>query len=1080
MKNLSKILELVTKTLKVLMINTIVFSLIQIPFVSETFAATSKKSNGGFEAQDIVNLASGALGVYSNYLGQKQQMLQQQITSANNQKLIAQLSPTCRKADGTACYTTPAKLFPECTLPASMSNMPANACNNPTPEVNQISSMITYESISQGWMNYYDQMSNEASNSSYAVGLRCLGDKQKAMDSQLTEMVNSLQRLQDRLNQDKQIFRDNNKKLLEDMNTANDELLGSSGGLSKNNLNIKTQDFAKYFSQSCLSVIGKDAIKSGSANGGLSGILQGLSSTNKAASDFNLNKNVIEDDVRREASKIATSINGSGIDDFLSNSSTQSNIKSTSYPTIETTVKKQAAELNTARARINKELSALGYTPPAMDKNFTVDMNDFMAGSADFFKKKYVNDCVTGASSGIAIPVSDILNSLEQKSTNSEGTARNDYRAALKKILDSDAMMDEKMVSIKDLQSQYPDITITYKDSTQSRITESPYNLFMKTIDKCQQRFTQDDQFSSKGSSGVSYQKKVERGRAALQELKNLNDSFSSKITQAITDQVLNCNGQASKAGSDCSEESLKSTSDNFCVAHASSCANDIQGCYAEANNQVQTRKTKMANLAKTYNANVSAMITRSNTLYEQQKAAVTNITQMIQSKFPGTNFEIPKDMFVAMPELSKDTYGVEMAGNGDTKSFLEGENSMPGKIDKLKLVFQKQRDAVKKATDDYIGLQKTAMEKERGRWEKLAGDCKSAIDKSSSELAKANNEGLKKQGEEDQKVAKFCKKYNSISQNPLGACGKAKDLSDIADQVSARLSNQSLALSEQYASACDGLNNQNDDLPPQCDGEQKGATKAYCDSKMKAASKKSGADAGSSSSGPKVKRLTFTSLCGSGSSLKSDSDFIAAASKKLASDDQATIKEISSFDGVVKKSEDINDSNFFSNISSMISSETSGSVCEKLKSVAKADEDLDPASIEKSSAAKEKDFVSTQKSAELKLANKDILPEERARQQGIYDSAASDIKRLSTEKDSKLAFAENNKKLKSYFNDLASVTATPDPTASSTKLTEIKNIGEQMTGPCDMQSNSNITKNTGFDLSGFDAGVLGANSRSK
>jgi hypothetical protein len=842
MKNLSKILGMATKTLKVLMINTIVFSLIQTPFISEAFAAG--KNPGGFDAKDILSLADGALGVYGKYLGQKQQMLQQQISSANNQKLMAQLSPTCRKADGTACYTTPAKFFPECTLPASMSNLPANACNNPTPEVAQISSMITYESIAQGWMNYYDQMSNEASNSSYAVGLRCLGDKQKAMDSQLTEMVNSLQRLQDRMNQDKQVFRDNNKKLLEDMNTANDELFGA-GGASKNNLKIKTQDFAKFFSQSCQSVIGKDRLNSGTKEGGLNGILQGISSTNKAAADFNLNKNVIEDDVRREANKISASINSSGIDDFLGNSNTQSNIKSSSYPTIETTVKKQAAELNTARARINKELAALGYTPPAMDKNFTVDMNDFMAGSADFFKKKYVNDCVTGASSGIAIPVDDILKSLEQKSTNSEGTARNDYRAALKKILDSDAMMDDKMASIKDLQNKYPDITITYKDSSQARVTESPYDLFMKTIDKCSQRFTQDDQFSSKGSSGVSYQKKVERGRAALQELKNLNDSFSSKVTQAITDQVLNCNGQAAKSGSEfCNEESLKSTSDNFCVAHASACANDIQGCYAEANNQVLVRKTKMENLAKTFNANVTAMVARSNALYEQQKAAVNSITQLIQSKFPGTNFEIPKDMFVSMPELKKDAYGVEMAGDGDLKSFLDGENSMPAKIDKLKLVFQKQRDAVKKATDDYIGLQKAAMEKEHGRWEKLAGDCKSAIDKSSSELAKANNEGLKKQGEEDAKVAKFCKKYSSISQNPLGACGKAKDLSDIADQVSSRLSNQSLTLSEQYASACDGLNNQNDDLPSACSkskNDQSDDEKTLCANKTKAAAKRSG-----------------------------------------------------------------------------------------------------------------------------------------------------------------------------------------------------------------------------------------------
>ncbi|MDD4975063.1 MAG: hypothetical protein PHY93_11965 [Bacteriovorax sp.] len=1061
MKTLSKILGMATKTLKVLMINTIVFSLIQTPFVSEAFAAG--KNTGGFDAKDILSLADGALGVYANYLGQKQQMLQQQISSVNNQKLIAQLSPTCRKADGTACYTTPAKFFPECTLPASMSNMPVNACNNPTPEINQISSMITYESIAQGWMNYYDQMSNEASNTSYAVGLRCLGDKQKAMDSQLTEMVNSLQRLQDRMNQDKQIFRDNNKKLLEDMNTANDELFGA-GGASKNNLKIKTQDFAKFFSHSCQSVIGKDRLNSGTKEGGLNGILQGISSTNKAAADFNLNKNVIEDDVRREAGKITTSINDSGIDDFLGNSNTQSNIKSTSYPTIEATVKKQAAELNTARSRIYKDLAALGYTPPAMDKNFTVDMNDFMAGSADFFKKKYVNDCVTGASSGIAIPVEDILKSLEQKSTNSEGTARNDYRAALKRILDSDAMMDDKMASIKDLQTKYPDITITYKDSSQARVTESPYDLFMKTIDKCSQRFSQDDQFSSKGSNGVSYQKKVERGRAALQELKNLNDSFSSKITQAITDQVLNCNGQAVKSGSEfCNEESLKPTSDNFCVAHASVCANDIQGCYAEANNQVQVRKTKMENLAKTFNANVAAMITRSNALYEQQKAAVTNITQLIQSKFPGTNFEIPKDMFVSMPELKKDAYGVEMAGDGDIKSFLDGENSMPGKIDKLKQVFQKQRDAVKKATDDYIALQKAAMEKERGRWEKLAGDCKGAVDKSQSELAKANNEGLKKQGEEDAKVAKFCKKYNSIGQNPVGGCGQAKDLADLSDEISTRISGQAESVTQQYANACDGYMNQSDSLsslPSNCD-DLTGSDKTAC---KKAKDKYAKSDDSGSSPAKASKKLNIAALCGSGSDSKSNADFISNIAGKLSSDDKQKLSDAKTFTDALNKadsdSDPIDDAGFFDNIDNLIknTSKDKTKICDRIQDAITPDSSYDDS------------LQDTLIDAQLKLVSDPAKKED----------ALKEIKTLKIAKNAYSAKLEKAKELQNALDDLAQIKKPAQLTGKAQQTDNISKIGEQMTGPCDMQSTSNITKNIGFDLNSFDSGVLGSASRGR
>jgi len=114
----------ISKVFKLLMINAIVFSLIQNPFVNEAMAAEKEKKNS--TTQNVMTLASGALGIYGKYLGDKQQMIQQQIMSATNQRLMAQMGPSCRKPDGTACYTTPGKLFPECTLPASISNMPQN------------------------------------------------------------------------------------------------------------------------------------------------------------------------------------------------------------------------------------------------------------------------------------------------------------------------------------------------------------------------------------------------------------------------------------------------------------------------------------------------------------------------------------------------------------------------------------------------------------------------------------------------------------------------------------------------------------------------------------------------------------------------------------------------------------------------------------------------------------------------------------------------------------------------------------------------------------------------------------------
>ncbi len=994
------------KLVKAVILQLTIVSLLQNPFLDQAFAADNDKKSSDITAKDIFTLADGALNFYGKYLGQKQQMIQQQISAANNQKLMNQMSPNCKKPDGTPCYATSGKFFPECSLPASMSMMPQNVCSNATPDPSQISSMITYEAISESWSNYYEQSMNRASNAAAPTGLRCLEDKQKALDSQITEMSNSLQRLKDRLNQDKQIFRDNNKKLLEDMNAANAELFGTNKGDLKN----KTTDFAKFFSQSCQSVIGKDVLKSASKDG-LNGIFQNLTTVNKAAGDFNLNKASIENDIRNETNKIAETIAKNGVGDFLTNGYiAQNNENFKTFGAISDQLVKQKKEFETAKARIDKTLSEVGYTPPALDKSFSVDLEDFMAGSNEFFKKKYINDCVTGADKGIAIPVDDVLKSLQQKSTGSQGTARNDYRVALKKILDSDAMIEDKMQEIKALEGSFPDITLTYKDSTQKRITETPYGLFMKTISKCEQRFSQDDTFTAggaKGTTSVSYQKKVDRAKSALQELKNLSDGFSSKITQSILSQVLDCGGSTPKSGN-CNETSLDTSKSNFCIASGAQCANEIQGCYAEANSQVQTRKTKMENLAKAFNTNVASMIARSNALYEQQKSAVTNMTKLIQSRFPGTNFNIPEDMFVKMPELKKDTYGVEMAADGNLASFLDGADSMPNKIDKLKEMFKLQKDEVDNSIKDYIALQERAMNDQKAKWDKLAGQCKNFINQSSAEIAKMNAEGQKRQAEEDKNVAKFCKKYNSISQNPVGGCSKAKDLAEISDSISTRITGSASTLAEQYASACDGFMNEKNNSADRDCSELEGKDKALCNQQVKAALGKN----------KKTKEPKLSEFC---KGETSDKDFIANVVKKyFPNNAKESLKDIETLDDVIAKiaEKNIVDNDFFSDIKDYVSKvkPEGGAVCLKIKT-------------------------------------------------RIGDSTSADDKKSAEE-------------LKTILvDDLSDLNSAEDPRSDSSKVAELKKIGQQMNGACDSQSNSALSKNAPglFDLpSGFDQKVLG------
>lgn len=1013
------------KAMKVVVIHSLIFSLLQNPFLSDAAAAAESKNSGigGVGANDIMKIANGALDLYSGYLGQKHQMIQAQIAAANNQRLMSQLSPNCRKPDGTACYVTQAKFFPECQLPASMSNIPQNACSANSSDPNAIATMITYESIAKGWTNYYEQMGNKNSNASYPTGLRCLLDKQKAVDSQITEMMNNLQRLQDKLNQDKQVFRDNNKKLLEEMNTANDELFGSS----KNNLALKTRDFAKYFSQSCQAVLGKELEKGSQV--GLNGILQGLSTPNKSAADFNANKGSIESDIRREAEKMAQTIKTNGVDDF--NNMVRGNKLSAENSatfnvygqTMLSQVAKNVSEFEIAKERIKKDLSGIKkYELPALDSRFSPDMDEFLAGANETFKQQFISDCVTGADKGIAIPVSDILNALEQRATNSEGTARNDYRTALKRILESGDSPASILDQIKELDRNYPGMTVTYKDASQNRVTDTPYSLFMKTAEKCEQSYVQGDN------------KKVERARAALAELKTLNDSYASKVSSAILNQLLTCNGSSMKSGS-CNESALSGGqgNPNFCVAHASQCANEIQGCYAEANTHVQARKAKMDNLAKKFNENVAAMVARTNALYEQQKAAVTNMTKLIQQRFPGTNFEIPANMIVTMPELKKDAFGVEMAADGNMASFLEGKDSMPEKINLLKEMFKRQQAKVKGELDEYISGQEQAMKENISKWERVAGECKGAIDTASANLAKANQEGQKRQAEEDGKVGEFCSRFNGLSDNPLGACEDAKDLATDMRKIASRLDPKVSGNINAFRQMCNQYNN-----------ESENGTEG--------SSKKSKKAAG--------KSVNLKSLC--------------VADGKINDDDESFLSNIRKSNSELKKA--ITESNQKEvleyikggSTAPKFDNEEVGAVLEALRTDFLAGKKVKPESISGRLSLSATDFEKLEFNKDSNIC-RNLLAQQLA---SVADEKFADLGAAAS---AKTKYTKDEDSFVSSLTELVASKGTVDFDQKSSDLGE--KIAET---PCDMQNKSSMPKSNFpwmSDPNAFDQKILGNNS---
>ncbi len=1033
---------------RALIVHLMIFSLVQTSMPHQVQAQTTSP---------VLDIAKSAMNMYGQMLGQKQQVVMQQIAMQKNQQMMQQLSPSCRKPDGTSCFTVQGKFFPECPLPASMSNMPQNVCSAATPDPMAISSMITYESIAKSWTNYYDQMSNEASNSTVPFGLKCLQDKQKAVESQITEMINNLTRLQDRLNQDKQIFRDNNKKLLDDLAVANDELMG---GATKKDVNLKTMDFSKYFSQSCQSAIGKETMAEASTIG-FNGLLKTMSIKNKSASDFNQNKNVIENDIRRDVERMQANINNAGIADWITNVKGPIGGDVSNLNTVKQAAGKHLAEFETSHARIQAELKKqFDYDVPRLDKNFSSDFDEFLGSSKDFFKKQYINGCVTGADKGIAIPVDEILKGMTTRLQGSVGQAYlENYRNDYKSIMESSSSVDEKQAKLEQLNKSKPNIAFTYRNG-QGQVTESPYNTFMKTVAKCEEQFVSAP---ASGSSATSQQKKIERGQSLLRELKGLHENFTSNLGQAVLDKVMNCNGEEKKAGAACNEDTLSHKSDNFCLAQASLCANEIQGCYAEADKQVVARKTKMETLAKTYNANVAIMVARSNQLFEQQKNAVNELTKVIQARFPGTNFDIPADMFISMPEMKKDAFGVDLVNDGNL-NFME---ELPKKMGLLKKVFEEQREKTNGVIGEYISKQKEAMDREKGRWDKLASECKGNIDRSSSELAKMNNENLKKQEEMDAKVGNWCRKYSDLKDHPNGACDKAKKLSDDSEKISAFITSKARGVTNEFNSVCNQYNNNKDeDKVDTCfqlvEGDKDDQKKAR-DLGCKAILAKANA---SGENGTKREVLKLSKICSNKDTSDSDAFKELAKLSKNEKDKEevAKLSSVSDLKGAIDK---LDNSSFYEGLVDITKGKE---ICPTLSAINEDEYDKDDSELLiKKARNDEKDAVDEVNRIK-NVAN--VTPAQTTAANEALKAAKAETLKVETAENTKKKASGKKKELKELF---ATFYPAP-PTSKEIEMKKLSDIGERVDESCNAQASNNMMpKGFGqFNVNDYDKAKLG------
>lgn len=778
---------------KKLMVNALVLSLIQAHTIPLSYATTPEDFETGIKIFGNIS---------NNVLAQKNQMRMQQLAQEQAIQLQKQFTPKYG----------PSKYFPECQMPMAMPNLPKDVCQM-SMDPAKVSLMYAYEKMSSNMMNYYDQLVNEATRVPN-VGISCMQNQTKKFDDQMTEMINNLTRLQTQLKEEAQQFRENNKGLLADMETTNTELFGGDPGGEQNTVNGKTRDFTKLVSPECQRSVGS-GMMGAAAEKGFNGLLQSMAPKNQSANSYMNSRGQIESELKASVQKMKDSIAADGIEAWMSpdasgTSKAQLDLaeKLSSYPSLGTIVNKEKQNLMSQSVRISKALTSLGYELPRDLGNETSSSLANMISSVQFdLKNKYVSDCTFNSTKGVALDFDKVLSSIEQLSTNNSKVALEGYKTALRNIYNSDDSLETKLQKIKDLDSSYSGISISFINFNGAKEIATPYALFNKTRENCNNKYAQYESGNSK---------KVE---SLLREYKTITDSFPGKLGNSIVNTVINCNGEALKPTDSCDENALSpAKQQNFCMAKATACATQMQSCYNELNTQVEKRKVKLNGLAQTFNNNVQTMITRSNNLFKGQLAKIESLNKMIQQRFPNSNFTIPNDMFIPLPATAKDKYGVDLAGNGDMESMTK---VLPEKIESLKQMFAQQKQKSDEEIGDYIGKQKQNISEQKEKFNALYSECRGAADASTKQMDASNQAGQKAQDEMNAKVSSFCRKYDALRQSEAPACGQIDGLVESADEVASRLSKRTYGTLSAYQNYCNSYNNQKklqDDADEACD----------------------------------------------------------------------------------------------------------------------------------------------------------------------------------------------------------------------------------------------------------------------
>lgn len=782
---------------KSLSIYTVIFTFVATPisvFASETNA--QKEGSGWNQAAALLHQITS----------QYQQSQMAKANYAQQASLLQQLKVT----------PMPSKYFPNCQI-APLTPAPKNICQG-ISDPNTLKMARFYQQMAERNIDLYKKLERDDQNAKIAPfnngqqalansGIACLNQNKSLVESQLQDKLNYLETLASKIKKQNQLFKEQNKTMLDGMKDLNAELNGGGDSIDKN-----TRDFGKLLGSQCSDIVDSSLLVG--ANAGLrkiTGMMDkaapGKKSLRSQANFMVKDQSVIKRQLDSQIRSIQNSIDKNGLAGIkLSRSKT-------TFGPMKDILKEEISvhnanykQLKDEYAEVTKNYSSVPSLPTDLNRNITQQLSEI--NPRYLIKNAAIENCI---SFNGKLDTQQILSSLEHKMTNSRGTTIVRIRDELSKVLGSDSnisnsnYIEKKLEAIKRIDEHYGNGGVTLKLNSSywgnnASHGYTPYELFSNLYKQCTAQY-------NAGKIDGANKSKINNVLKRLNDFKAEQRVFSSTLANKLADEILNCPEQDMGQSGQCSQESMQTTSKSFCLKTGVSCAQDVNKCYERAASEIKIREDKIKTFAFQYNKNVEKFVAAQEQYFQQLKGQVAQESGVLKSFFEGANFKVNESakLFIAMPELATDEkLGVKLR---DSKmAFLE---NLPEAIGTLKKQIQDQSKKISDKIKEHIKGQKDVLKKNIATWEGISKTCNGAEQAYSKMVNEKNKAMADAYKEQEQKVTMFCNKYNALRASPTPICdgdAGASSLMDEAMEISGRLDKDAVSDLNKYRGFCTQL----------------------------------------------------------------------------------------------------------------------------------------------------------------------------------------------------------------------------------------------------------------------------------